>query len=179
MGMLQDTMGSQQPSQEGQPQSAVGGDVQSLIKLATELLYSDNFEAMIQMFQQHGKEGFPQAMAMAINGVLDRLEQEQGQPLDPQTAAEVGVALFEILLADLAEGEILPDIDKQSVLQAIEAVLSMWAKSHPDQTNPEEMKAVIQQMAQQMAQAGNLEGGDVVPPSQTAAVPQSQPPQGI
>jgi len=183
MGMLQDTLGGGQPqNQEGQPQQQGGGS-QDLIKQATKLLYSDNFESMVKMFQQHGKEGFPQAMAMAINGVLDRLEKDQGQPLDAQTASGVGIAIFEILLQDLAEGGVLPNIDKQDVLKSVEAVLTMWAKGHPDQANPEEMKGVIEQMARQMSQGGKLEGGAVVPPSQGGGAPQQpppgQPPQGV
>lgn len=179
MGMLQDMTG-----QMGGAQPAEGGmDAQALIKQATELLYGENFEAMVQMFQQYGKEGFPDAMATAINGVLDRLEKETGQPLDASTAAEVGVALFEILLGDLSEGGVLPDIDKQDVLKAVEKTLAMWAKAHPDQTNPEEMKAAIEQMAQQMAQAGALEGGQVMTPEEAEAAgaqpQQGQPPQGV
>lgn len=169
MGMLNDMMNGGQPAPE-QGQPSQGGGAQALIKKATQLLYAENFENMVQMFQQHGKEGFPQAMAIAINGVLDRLEQEQGQPLDAQTAAEVGVALFEILLQDLSEGGVLPDIDKQDVLKSIESTLKMWAQNHPDQANPEEMKQVIGQMAQQMGATGQ-----VATPSEA---PAGMPPQG-
>lgn len=180
MGILSDGMPGAQKTQAQDPQAQPaqgGGDVQGLIKKAIQLLYGDNFEAMVKMFQQHGKGGFPQAMAMAVNGVLDRLEKDQGNKLDAETAAQVGVAVFEALLQDLAEGGVLPDIDKNSVLQAIEAILQMWAKSHPDQANPEDMKATIQQMAQQMSQAGALDSDQIMTPSETARSGQQTPAQ--
>lgn len=165
MGMLSDKMPA-----GGQPQ----GDVQQLIKVATRLLYTDNFKSLVKMFQTHGKEGFPQAMGMAINGVLERLEKETGGPLDQAVAAQVGAAIFEMLLQDLSEGGVLPDIDKQSVLLALEVTLQMWAKTH--NVNQEEVKATLQQMAQEMMQSGELNPGDqVVPPS---AMAQQGPPTG-
>jgi len=171
----QNPQGPGSPAPEAQAPQGSGGDVQALVKRAIQLLYGDNFEAMVQMFQKHGKAGFPQAMAMAVNGVLDRLEKDQGGPLDAETAAQVGVAVFEALLQDLSEGGVLPDIDKDSVLQSLEAILRLWTKNHPDQADPEQMKSVIQQLAQQMSQEGALEDGQIMTPSERAAAGQQAP----
>jgi len=160
MGLLQE-----QASQIGIDDDHVTSNVDALLKQATKILYGDNFDAMVKTFQSGGKEEFHQTMSTAINAVLQRLGQENR--LDPMTAAKVGIALFEMILQDMIEGGVIKDIDKQSVLMAIEYTLRDWMKANPDQNDPGAMKRVIEQMAQQMNKSGQLEDDtQIVPPSQ-------------
>jgi len=159
---------AQEPVQQ-QGQSAtlddVSEEVKPLMKYAIEMLYGENFENLIQMFQQGGNQTFAVSMSTAINGVLDRLEKEFGE-LPQQAAAEIGVKLFEILLEDMAAGGVIngDELGQQEIIQTIQLTLTNWAEKHPGKFNEQEFAQGMGQMAQQMgaepqAQAAPEQGG--------------------
>lgn len=128
----------------------VSEQVRPLMKYAIEMLYGENFEKLVQMFQSGGNQTFALSMSTAINGVLDRLEKEFGQ-LPQQAAAEIGVKLFEILLEDLAAGGVIngEELGEKEIIETIQLTLTNWSQKHPGQFNEQEFAQGMSQMAQQ------------------------------
>jgi hypothetical protein len=123
------------------------------LKAAIELLYGQGFEALVQMFQKAGMEGFHEAMSNAINGVLEQVEAQQGQ-LPMEVISEVGVKLFEILLEDLVSGGVInqEELESKNILLAVQHTLANWVNRNGPQredVNPQEIKQAIMQLEQQ------------------------------
>ena len=109
-----------------------------------ELLYEENYDNLIKMMTAGGTEGFAENMANAVLGVLERLEKEAGQ-LPDQILAEVGSAIFQMLVEDLVGGGVIQNIDKNVLLEALQIILQRWSESHPGRFDPEEAMAAMQQ----------------------------------
>jgi len=119
-----------------------------LLKQGVALLYDDRFDALIKMFKTSGAAGFPNAMATAINTVLEKLEQAGPVPAD--MAAVVGMKLFFMLLEDLVKGNVLPSVDADGIQQAIGETIKLYAQSHPDVTD-EDMQSFTAELQKRAA----------------------------
>lgn len=139
-----DPIAADNPPGEGLPQ-----EVKPLVDAAVKLLYDENFESLIKMFKQHGRDGFPQAMSIALIGVLDRLEEDHGE-LSLEVIGQVGTHLFEMLLEDLLQGGAIEEVDQEDVLDAIQLTLEGWARQHPDRVDKQATAAVMNEMASEI-----------------------------
>ncbi len=135
------------PQEERQEQS--GGNeqeqVEQALKPAVAALYGDNFDAMVNMFKTNGVERFGDSMSTAINGVLEKIE--QNKPLPPEIAAGVGMKLFFMLLEDIVTGGVLPQLDVQTIQQALALTIKTYADTH-DNITEQDMQQFFQQLAQ-------------------------------
>lgn len=126
------------PKVAGQDQSQISSPrAEKLLKAAITLLYDEHFEAMVKMFKQYGDEKFPDAMAIAINGTLDRLEKDVGE-LTTEEAAQVGVGLFEALLEDMLTGGVVSQVTPQAAAQTIQKTIAMWVQKNGDRVDPKQ-----------------------------------------
>lgn len=136
---------------KGDPNEPVEGESQKspgeLIQVAKGLLYGDNFESMINVFQTAGLDGFPQAMATVVIGTLERLEGDFGEQ-DPRVLLAVAVGLVAMLSTDLVEGKVLDGLDGNKVQIAIQAIVGQWMKNHPDRADVEQVKQLVLSQAQ-------------------------------
>lgn len=146
--------GAMQPQQK-QPEGGQGAlndlspEASKLVARALDILYADgSFKKLIDMFKQYGAEGFHEAMATAINGILGKLEKEVGGIQDLNIVGEVGTRLFEVLLEDLVEGGVLKEVTPQMAANAIQQTLAMWAQRNGGRVPKENVAATAQQLQQ-------------------------------
>ena len=166
MSMLDEAANAQQPVPQPDRQQAgpnqpvpanptegtqVSPEVKPLVDEATRLLYDENFENLIKMFKQYGDDGFSDAMALAIMGVLERLEKEHGE-LPTEVLAQVGVKIFEMLLEDLVHGGVVAHVTEEQVLDAIQNLFSMWSEKHPNRVDQEGTARGLNNLAMGMQQ---------------------------
>ena len=143
---------------EGQPtegQDEFPAELQPLLDQGVELLYGDNFEKLVQMFQG-GPQNFPRAMATAINAVLSRIGKDHGA-LDQQAAAHIGTKLFGMLLEDLITGGAIEQVTPQMAVEAIQMTMAMWLRENQDQVDPNEAGQSLFNLAAAMKEGGVLE----------------------
>lgn len=142
-----------QPQANSQPtmdETQMPPEVEAFYQQGIELLFSERLEKMVNMFEVSGVEGFPDAMATAINTVLEAIEQQQGQPMAPEIAAAVGTRLFLKLLEKLYAFGFLPKLPIEAVGDAFSKALRMYAETHPQSVAPgdvEKLGAMLQQQA--------------------------------
>lgn len=122
--------------------------IEGLSRQAVGILYGDekNFQNMVDMFREHGPDGFGEAMSIATNTVLDRLESDSGQ-LDPESLAGVGVTLIGLISRDLTEGGLM-EITDDMMIKASAYTLNRWMVQHQDRIDPEEAQMVAAQAGQ-------------------------------
>ncbi len=139
-----------------------------LYEQAIEILYSDNIEGVLKRFE--GLEGnqIPPALSNVVNTAIKRLEQDTGQALPVELAAEVGSRLLVALIEDLTQDKIIPELTEQQMAGAVADVLNDYALSHKDTVSPEQFKQFLEQLGGQPVDIG--QGG------QTQAQPQAQGP---
>jgi len=153
----EETMATETVQQETPDQPATGLDVSDeaapVLEQAVNMAYSEeNFPKMVKMFQESGTEGFPQAMALAVSGVMDRVEKD-GQ-LPEQLLAEVGGSLFEMIAEDMIEGAQIQGVTSEVLMQAMGQTLNMWAENNPDRFDKEAFAQAIQEEVQAEDVAG-------------------------
>lgn len=133
---------------------------------AKQKIYEDpkNFENMMNMLEQAGPEGFPQAASTIVNTVLDQIEKEEGpQPEDVLAAA--GAIVLGAISEDLTVGgamNVTPDMFNKAAAKAMQD----WMTDHPERVD---QQGVVKQLA------GN-QGGP--PGSQPEQIPPGQPTAG-
>jgi hypothetical protein len=183
-GLLQEAVADEQ----AQPTEGMSPEAQALVDQAVQVLYSPgdgNLENMVQMFQQHGVEGFPTAMSTAVLGLLARLQQEGEIPV--ALLAEVGSKLFEIILEDLIEGGVVTDVTEAQTLEAIALIFEGWASTNGQSLSPEEKQQIaglistFRTQAQQSAQQSTemAPGAEMGAGPGTAGPPGVVPPEGV
>lgn len=134
---------------------------------AKQKIYEDpkNFENMMNMLEQAGPEGFPQAASTIVNTVLDQVEKEEGpQPEDVLAAA--GAIVLGAISEDLTVGgamNVTPDMFNKAAAKAMQD----WMTNHPDRVD---QQGVVKSLAGQ--QGGQISG----PPAETPAGSPGQPP---
>jgi hypothetical protein len=143
-----------EPSNDNQLTSGDEEEFKATIDQAKELLYGENFENMINVFQKAGKEGFPEAMATVVNGTLDRLEQENGE-MAPQILIMTGYGITAMLASDMTNAEVVPDLDKDIVQVALAAVTGKWMEQHEDRADVPRAMEDIQKMGQKQKGSGD------------------------
>jgi hypothetical protein len=141
-------------SEEGDPV------VEDLLDQAKALLYGENFENMMQVFQTGGPQGFANSMATVVLGTLDRLEADNGEQPN-ETLLMVAIGIVAMVATDLANGRIM-EVDADQVQLAIQASIGMWMKSHEDRVDIEGMQQEIAKGVQQG------EGADIMAQMQMA-----------
>lgn len=141
---------AQQPQAGAPKDGEVSAKAKPYLDKAVELLYDQNYENLVAMFKQHGEQGFAEAMSIAVNGVLERLEKEGGQ-IDVEILAEVGVQLLMMLAQDLVQGGVIKELNKEMFMNAISMTLGKWGQKNPDRVDPQELQ---QAAAQADAQRG-------------------------
>jgi len=146
-GLLETPNQTPEQSAETIPEGEVSAQAKPVLDSAIELLYDENFENFVQMFQQHGEQGFPDAMSLAINGTLERLEKDQGE-LPVEILAEVGTKLIEMLLQDLIQNEVVKNVTKEMMMGAVQKTLADWGQENPDRFDEQEMAQAAQQASQ-------------------------------
>lgn len=141
--------GSVQPgSNQAKASPAKDGEVSARAKpyldKAVGLLYDENFENLVAMFKQHGEQGFPEAMSTAVNGVLERLEKDEGE-IDVEIIAEVGTQLLLMLAQDMVQGGIIKELNKEMFMGAISMTLGKWGEANPERADPKELQQAAAQ----------------------------------
>ena len=131
------------PEQEEMPE--VSPEAKPLLDEATALLYSENFENFVKMFQDGGQEGFAKSMAAAVTGTLDRLEKEKGE-LSIEIVAEVGSHLIVMITQDLVDGGVIDEVTSEMYMGAIAMVIGLWGKNNPGRASPQEFQQAAQQV---------------------------------
>jgi len=166
----------------GQPQ-----DVQALKDQAIQLVYGERFDQLIKMFQTNGPEKFPRSMAVAVNTAITEMEKKNG-PIDPASAAEVGMDLMMKLLEDIIAGGVVPDTPLEKVQEAFPAILVMYQDSHPE-VSKEDIQSLVKEVqnglqsqgvkgaAQQTGSEPAATGPGVVPGGDPASAPEQTIPQ--
>jgi len=149
---------SQEATQSGGQKSPE--NFKQLVDQAKGLLYGENFESMIKVFEQGGRQGFAEGMATVIVGTLDRLEKENGE-LDEQTLLYVGLAILAMLSTDLSQGGIIEDLTSDDVQVAAGMVWMKWMESHEDRANMGGALAAMQKQAMQQKREGQMPKGDL------------------
>jgi hypothetical protein len=181
-GLLEEAMpqDANQPAQEG-GEFKISPEAQAIVDQAVEILYSPgegNLENMVQMFQQHGPENFSTAMATAVLGLLDRLQQDN-QNIPLEVLSEVGGKLFEIILQDIMEGGVIENISEQEVLLAQAKILEGWAASNAGSMSPEDEQSIAALVVELKKAAQGQQAQPGAQPPQGGEMPQGGiPPQG-
>lgn len=150
------------------------------LEKATEIAYSEKlFPKIVKMFEDGGPEGFPDAMAASLLGVMQKLQMEE-EGLSDQVLAEVGATVFEMLTEDIASSGKVEGLTPEIITSAVQKSIKMWAEANPDRFDP--------QVFEQEAMAALGDSGELPPvtpnPEQrgmtTDAAPQRPmaPPQG-
>lgn len=125
------------------------GLVDKLSKRAMEMLYSnpDQFTKLIDMFKKGGPEGFAKAMSTAVNGVIDKIEQQEGE-LPDDVLGGIGITLISALSEDVSSGGIM-QLDEKMIQEA--AILSMqdWMTNHAERVDMDGAKQAAQQLGAQ------------------------------
>jgi len=132
------------PQNEGQADPAA--QTADTLKQAVGLLYGEHFDRLVELFKTSGEEGFPKAMATAINTVIQSLEQQQ--PVSPEVASAVGMKLFFMLLEDVVKGNLLPQLPIETIKQALGETLAMYAKTHADTVTEQDMQQLFAEINQ-------------------------------
>lgn len=149
MGLLDQASGAQE-----KPQKVAGVQVseeaQPFMRSALKIIYEENFEKLVKMIKASWPDGLPLAMSNAVNAVLTRLKKEEG--MSPEISAEVGVAIFRMILEDLVAGKTIPQIDVAQLQKAMQKTLQDYVKQYPDEYDEEGIKAEIAR--RQSAQGG-------------------------
>jgi hypothetical protein len=140
-------MNEEMMPEEMAPEDEMTGEldpvVEDLIDQAKSLLYGDNFENMMKLFQTGGPQGFASSMATVVVGTLDRLEADNGEQ-DNETLLAVAVGIIAMVATDLANGRVM-EVDSDQVQLAIQASIGMWMKGHQDRVDIEGMQEEIAQ----------------------------------
>lgn len=168
MGLLTDENQNQQPEATPQDNANVDdiqvdvpgvdpGAIDETYKRGIDILFNERFDKLVNMFKANGVEGFPQAMATAINSTLRQIEGEAG--MDPVIAAAVGSKLFVALLETMVDKsmggeEVLPKLEVPVIQEAFKRTLDMYAQSHPE-VSEQDVAAVGQQLAQKEGAIAN------------------------
>jgi hypothetical protein len=148
-----------------------GPELKPLIDQATTILYDEGFEPMMKMFQD--PENFPNAMATAINGVMGRIEKDNGeQPFE--ILAQVAMEVFKMLAEDLVQGGILPEISGSMAMQAIQQTIAMWVKQNQKRVDGNEVAEALKMMKQQIT--SEMGGAEPQAGAQPAAAGQAAAP---
>lgn len=151
------------PSSGGAPPADAPPEIQQAVitlgAKAKQKIYEDpkNFENMMNMLEQAGPEGFPQAASTIVNTVLDQVEKEEGpQPEDVLAAA--GAIVLGAISEDLMVGgamEVTPDMFNKAAAKAVQD----WMTGHPERVD---QQGIVKQLA------GNQAGPPGSPPSQSS-----------
>lgn len=167
-------------------------DVGALRDEAVKLVYGERFDKLIEMFQTNGPDKFARSMAIAVNTAISELEKRHG-PLGPEMAAEVGSALFAMLLEDTLVRPkedmkaVVEGVSAEQLQQVMPAILVMYADAHPD-VSKEDVQAVMREIDGQVRgaggaqQSGEADAGATAPGKpeggSTASPPAGSLPQG-
>lgn len=117
-----------------------------IVAKAVEILYEDGmFKKLVALFQ---KQEFHQAMATAINGILEKVGAESGGTQDFDALGQAGTRLFEILLEDLVSGGVVKEVTPQMAAMAIQQTLAMWVGKNGDKVPQDVAKATAGTLAQ-------------------------------
>lgn len=137
-----------QPEQQAPDQKVSAEEVspaaKSYLDKAVGLLYGDNFEKMVAMFKQHGEQGFHEAMSIAVNGILERLEADEGE-LPVEILAEVGMQLVMMLTQDMVQGGVIAEVNRDMLMNAIGMTLGKWGQKNPGRADPKELQEAAAQ----------------------------------
>lgn len=125
--------------------------LKDLLDQAKAILYGENFEQMMNLFKKNGRPGFADAMAIVVVGVLDRLEQDNGE-LDPQILLIVAFGMVGIIATDVQRTGLVPDIETDDVQLALGNVVAKWMNAHEGRAGMEQGIKSLQKEA--MARRG-------------------------
>lgn len=188
MGMLSNEEQNAQPGDQPLPEQSPGqetvqGDKGSELKKlsdqATLFVYDQRFDELLEMFKANGAEGFPRAMASAVNGALEDLK--KNNQVSHEMAATVGMDLFLKILGDVGGGTVdgqpvVPGLAQEQIEPALKATIEMYANSNPDITE-QDVQALFSDLdskATDTAQKVSQEKGGE-PVSAGADTPAEQP----
>ncbi|MCP4471574.1 MAG: hypothetical protein GY815_12985 [Gammaproteobacteria bacterium] len=163
----------------GQPQPGAQ-DIQALKDQATQVVYGDRFDQLIEMFQTNGPEKFARSMAIAVNTAIQEVEKTNG-PIGPEAAAEVGSDLFAKLLEDTLTKQkdgmpaVVEGVTPEQLKEVLPAILVMYADSHPE-VSKQDVQAVMQEVDGQVRQA---EGAGGAPQTGTVPAAAATGPEGL
>lgn len=148
-GLLQQAQQAPQP-QQGQPQQGgeyeVSEQAQPFVRRAIEILYRDNFENLVQMIKTSWPDGLSSAVSTAINTTLKKLKKEMQMP--PDVSAEVGVALFSMILEDMVMGGTIEQLDEHQLSDAIGKTMKDYMDANPGEVDPAELEMALAQAQQ-------------------------------
>ena len=137
--------------QNAQKEGAIpeaGPGVKALVDQATTLLYDEHFQDMLTMFKD--PDNFPNAMSTVINGVLARIEKDNGEQ-SFEDLAQVAMEVFRMLAEDLVQGGMLQEITGQMAMQAMQQTLSMWVRQNQKRVDGNEVAEALKMMKEQVA----------------------------
>lgn len=143
--------------------------VEELIQQAKALLYGDNFERMMKVFETNGQRAFPNAMATVVVGTLDRLEADNGTQANA-TLLMVAIGIVAMLSTDLVNGKMM-QLSSDDVQLAVQATVGAWLRKHKDRADIDGMQ---QEVADGVMQGEGTDilrtawgGQEQAPPEQT------------
>lgn len=119
--------------------------INGFVRQGMEILYGDeaNFENMVSVFKAGNQESLSKDMSKVVNGILDRIEKENGD-LPDEILASVGLLIMNNIAVDLEKGgmaKITPENADQMKQQASQD----WMTNHSDRVD----QSSAQQAAQQ------------------------------
>lgn len=125
-----------QPPAQGQPKPENTASAQELKDKATQIIYGERFDELVEMFQTNGAEKFARSMAIAVNTAITEMEKDG--PVPPPAAAQLGMDVFTMLLEDMATEPdkgmppVVPGVTGEQLQEVLPAILVMYAEQHPD-----------------------------------------------
>ena len=146
-------------------------DAQGLKDQATQLVYGERFDKLIEMFQTNGPENFARSMAVAVNTAITELEKTNG-PIGPEMAAEIGGDLFVKLLEDMlvkpkdGMAAVVEGVTAEQLQDVLPAILVMYADAHPE-VSKQDVQAVMQEVGNHV-QSGSPEAAPPTEDDQNA-----------
>ena len=147
-GLLQQAQQQQAP--QSQPQQGsdyeVSEQARPFVRRAIEILYRDNFENLVEMIRSSWPDGLSSALSTAINTTLKKLKQEMQMP--PEIAAEVGIALFAMILEDMVTGGTIEQLSEQQMSDALGKTIKDYMDANPGEVDPAELEAAMAQAQQ-------------------------------
>lgn len=142
--------GSEQPTESG-PMP----DQDQMLAEAVQRIWGENFDQMIDMFENNGAEDFARSMGVAVNSGIDFLETQYG-PIGHENAAKIGAELMFRLMEDFVVKGLMPDVPMEQLQDSIPAILTMYADARPDVTK-EDIQQLLMYVQENAGAGGSAE----------------------
>jgi len=153
---------------------------------AIKFLYGDKLKEVTTYLKGARPGQIPKRLADVVNVAITSLEQEGGEPMPIELAAEVGFRLMDALQEDMVGDEVMPELTDEELAQSISILMSDYANSHPDVVSPEQFHEFLGQLQSQSGDPNQDPLGQAQPegvmaqeamPTQPQPQPQPQPQQ--